>query len=145
MSYVLGWLEHGFSSGYEGVSTNITSPNLPTSFAHPDFVSTYLSDCCSRSETAGPYPSPPFLIMQISGIGVVPKKQNKLRLIHHLSSPAGASVNDHICRADFSLQYVTVDDAISAILASGPGTYLSKLDIKSAFRICQCGAWTGTC
>ena len=56
--------------------------------------------------------------MYVSGVGVVPKKSGKLRLIHHLSSPSGRSVNDGIPKADFSLHYVTIDNAISAILAA---------------------------
>ena len=91
---------------------------------------------CLRQETAGPYLSPPFADLHCSGLGVVPKKNGKLRPIHHLSAPFGQSVNDGISREDFSLQYVTVDHAISLIVQHGPGAYLSKVDIKSAFRTC---------
>ena len=136
MQYVTNGLEHGFNIGYDGTRTNVTSRNLPSASQHTDFVSTHLADRCRRGETAGPYPSPPFLTMRLSGIGAVPKKGNKLRLIHHLSSPHGDSVNDHIQRTFVNLQYITVDDAIHAILRSGRGTYLSKVDIKNAFRIC---------
>ena len=83
-----------------------------------------------------PFDTKLFPTMYVSGVGVVPKKSGKLRLIHHLSSPLGRSVNDGIPKDDFSLHYVTIDDAISAILAAGRGCYLSKVDIKSAFRIC---------
>ena len=136
MQHIIRGLEHGFNIGYGGARTNQQSRNLPTASAHPDFVSDQLSESCRCGETAGPYPSPPFPVMRLSGIGVVPKKGNKLRLIHHLSSPRGDSVNDHIHRKFVNLQYITVDDAIQAIIKSGPGTYLSKVDIKSAFRIC---------
>ena len=88
------------------------------------------------NETAGPFVSPPFEPFHCSGIGVVPKKSGKLRLIHHLSAPHGLSVNDGINRQDFSLHYISVDDAISAILQKGRGTFLSKVDIRNAFRLC---------
>ena len=35
-----------------------------------------------------------------------------------------------------SLHYVTVDNAISLITQHGPGAYLAKVDVKSAFRTC---------
>ena len=74
--------------------------------------------------------------MCCSGVGVVPKKSGKLRLIHHLSAPAGVSVNDGIPKDLYSLQYVTIDDAINMILRLGRGTLLAKIDIRNAFRLC---------
>ena len=68
---------------------------------------------------------------------VIPKNHqpDKWRLIVDLSHPAGHSVNDNIPKALCSLSYITVDDAIQAIVQSGPYTLLSKVDIKSAFRL----------
>ena len=91
---------------------------------------------CTKGETAGPFSVKLFDVMQISGVGVVPKKSGKLRLIHHLSAPLGYSVNDGINKEEFSLHYVTIDNAISAVLAHGQGCFISKIDIKSAFCIC---------
>ena len=55
-------------------------------------------------------------------------------MIHHLSSPHGNSVNDGILSEPFSLHYVSNDDAINLIMSSAKPVYLSKLDVKSAFR-----------
>ena len=74
--------------------------------------------------------------MYVSGLGIVPKKNGKLRVIHDLSSPDGESVNDGIPREDFSPEYATVDMAISHIMAVGPGAYLTKVDVRNAFRLC---------
>ena len=138
VSYVINGLEHGFNIGYTASRKNIISPNLPSCSpqAHQEFISSTIHEACARGETAGPFDKQPFPVMHISGIGVVPKKSGKLRLIHHLSAPPQLSVNDGICKADFSLQYVTVDTAIANILHYGRGAYLSKIDIKAAFRIC---------
>ena len=69
-------------------------------------------------------------------VGIVPKKApGKFRTISNLSFPTGSSVNDFISKEDYSLSYVTVDSAIDYILSLGPGCYLSKVDIESAFRI----------
>jgi len=54
-------------------------------------------------------------------------------LIVDLSYPMRHCVNDNIPKDLCSLSYITVYDAIHAILQSGPNTLLSKVDIKSAF------------
>ena len=59
----------------------------------------------------------------------------EFRLIHHLSYPRGSSVNDAIPREFASVNYATIDDAILAIKTLGRGCFMSKTDIKSAFRI----------
>ncbi|XP_076592777.1 uncharacterized protein LOC143324302 [Chaetodon auriga] len=59
------------------------------------------------------------------------------RLIIDLSSPHGSSVpsiNSLIPSPDFSMQYSTIDHAISLIHLAGQGAWLSKADITSAFK-----------
>ena len=80
--------------------------------------------------------TPLFPNMQCHPIGVVPKKdQGKFRTILHLSYPPGQSINDFIPKDEYSLHYITLDNAIKAIKRFGKGAFLSKLDIQSAFRI----------
>ena len=89
------------------------------------------------SHTAGPFISPPFPNFQVYPIGVVPKKHSSdWRTIFHLSYPKhhSTSVNAHISPTDYSLHYISVDNAISIIQSLGQGCFMSKLDIKSAFR-----------
>ena len=87
-------------------------------------------------QTAGPFDIPPFTNFMSSGLGVVPKKNGKLRLIHHLSAPVARSINNGIDKEDYSLHYVTVDDAIEIIMRLGRGCLLAKTDIRNAFRLC---------
>ena len=49
-------------------------------------------------------------------------------------APLGQRINDAIPSDEFSLHNVPVDNAISFISQHGPGAYLAKVDIKSAFR-----------
>ena len=55
----------------------------------------------------------------------------------NLSYPksGSSSIIYGISKDDFSLQYVTIDDAIQGIKRLGPGCFLAKTDIKSAFRL----------
>ncbi|XP_065195662.1 uncharacterized protein LOC135827067 [Sycon ciliatum] len=82
---------------------------------------------------AGPFTTPPFSPMQSCGLGTVPKKTGRLRVIHHLSAPERSSVNDGIPADKFSLKNTHVDDAVRAIMSVGRGALLTKLDIRNAF------------
>ena len=127
----------GFSIGATSVlSTSVRSANHPSSRGNQQFVSAYLQSCCDAGETAGPFNVPPFEVFQCSGLGVIPKSNGRFRLIHDLSSPLGSSVNDAIPRGPFSLEYDTVDSAIAHIMQLGPGCFLTKVDIRNAFRLC---------
>ena len=88
---------------------------------------------CKDGMKAGPFTTPPFSPMQSSGLGIVPKKTGRLRVIHHLSAPEGSSVNDGIPADKFSLKNTHVDDAVRAIMSVGRGALLTKLDIRNAF------------
>ena len=95
-----------------------------------------LSKELAASRIAWPFRSPPFPSFRVSPLGVLPKKvPGAFRLIHHLSFPKGRSVNNGIAAEDTSVRYATVADAIRIIKLAGPGCFLAKTDIKSAFRI----------
>ena len=135
VSHILNGLQSGFNIGFAGPrNVNVMSSNLPSAAVHSEFISEHLAASCSRGETAGPFSSPPFPFMHCSEVGAVPKKIGKLRMIHHLSSPEGESVDDGIPAEPFSLHYDRIDDAINLIMTRPQPVYLSKLDIKSAFR-----------
>ena len=56
-------------------------------------------------------------------------------MILHILVPMGASINDHIPKAPFPLQYTSVDDTVRMLVAHGPGALMVKADLKSAFRM----------
>lgn len=63
----------------------------------PEVVAKKLDKECKAGRVAGPVPRPPLPNLLVSPLGVVPKKaEGEFRLIHHLSYPKGASVNDAI-------------------------------------------------
>ena len=132
---VMHGLQFGFDIGYSGTrDTPHVSSNLASSNVHSLFITKQLSDSCRSGETAGPFSEPPFPNFRCSGVGAVPKKNGKMRMIHHLSSPPGSSINDGISPDDYSLQYVTIDNAVDLIMQYGTSAHLFKLDIKNAFR-----------
>ena len=84
---------------------------------------------------AGPFNEQPFENMRISPFGLVVKKDNSYRMIHHLSYPSGSSLNDFIDPSICSVQYCFLDNAIAMISSLGKGALLGKMDIKSAFKL----------
>ena len=135
--YLQSGFSHGFSIGYTGPPLTNRSPNLSSAHDHPQVITSHIHTECSLGHTAGPYSYPPFTPFNTSPLGVVPKKHSgKWRLIMNLSYPPTLSVNDGIPIEEFSLKFISVDDASDAIMALGRGCHLAKVDIQSAFRIC---------
>ena len=131
------FLREGTRIGYTGPRLPRLSKNLPSATQHPQVVSETLAKEVELGRVAGPFNSPPFSNLQVSPIGVIPKKHSdKFRLIFHLSYPkTGGSINSRISKEDYSLQYTKIDNAVKALLTFGPGTFMAKTDIESAFRI----------
>ena len=66
----------------------------------------------------------------VSALGAIPKlDSSNVRLIHDCSMPPGKGFNSYSRSNYFKSQ--TLDDALKMI---GPGYFLSKIDLKSAYR-----------
>jgi hypothetical protein len=80
----------------------------------------------------GPFTQPPFDNYRVSPIGVAEGKYSKKkRLILDLFSPhndTDLSINDLIDKAQCSMSYVKIDDAIKIIMSLGKGSFLCKFD-----------------
>ena len=74
--------------------------------------------------------------LQLSPFGVILKRgqPGKWHLITDLSSPKGRSVNDGISTSLTSIHYTSINDAVKLIPLLGPGTLMSKLDLKAVYR-----------
>ena len=102
----------------------------------PEVLFAKLDKEWSGGRISGPFSSPPVANFVSSPLGVVPKKTpGEFRIIHHLSYPDGSSVNDFIPSEKSTVQYASISDAIAMIKCIGRGSYMSKTDINSAFRI----------
>ena len=117
-------LRYGADIGYRGPRVPRFSRNLPTALYQPHVVTANLMKEVALGRVAGPFPTPPFPNFQVSPIGLVPKRHsNKFRTIFHLSFPKSGvtSINYSISKKDYSLQYITIDNAIEGILRLGQG------------------------
>lgn len=85
---------------------------------------------------AGPFLTPPFQDLVVSPLGLIPKKEpGKFRIIHDLSFPKGNSINFGIPKEYCSVSYENYDYFVSLLTSVGPGSFIAKADIESAFRI----------
>ena len=137
VQYLLSGFSHGFKIGYSGPRAPQEFPNLPSAKENPSIIDKNMLKEVSLGHTAGPFLSPPFPNFQVYPIGAIPKKHSSdWRTIFHLSYPKHrpTSVNAHIPPEDYSLQYIKVDNAITILQDLGQNCFMSKLDIKAAFR-----------
>ena len=136
VTFLISALSHGAHIGFTGPQSTRVSRNLISASQHPEVVSANLEKEINLGKVAGPFTFPPLPNLQCHPVGVVPKKHStEWRTIYHLSYPEGDSINDHIPKDPYSLQYVQVDDAISILQSLGSGSYMAKTDLKSAFRL----------
>lgn len=99
--YVAAFLYVGFTQGfqipYTGPRVAMDCTNLKPSRALLAVVAAKIEKECRAGRVAGLFPSPPIHNLRVSLWGLVPKKAaGEFRLIHQLSYPKGASVNDVI-------------------------------------------------
>lgn len=135
VSKLLKGIRQGVNIGYRGPRGPTNTRNLASAHKHPEVIESELLKEVNHGRIKGPFNERPLPALRCSGLGVVPKKGNKWRMILHLSAPFKHSINDHISKDDYSLQYTSIDDAIRILSSLGPNAPMAKVDLKSAFRM----------
>lgn len=135
VTFLMDGFSRGFSVYCEKVAVNQNCNNLRSTVEHKDIVFEKICKELLAHRFAGPFLMPPFTNFNISPLGLCPKKEpNKFRLIHHLSYPAGDSVNDFISKEFTSVRYTQISDAIAGIMKLERCSHLCKTDISNAYR-----------
>lgn len=135
-SEILDGFRNGFPLNYTGPRVATDARNLRSARRDPEVVKQKIQAEISVGRVAGPFKTRPLPTLRVSPLGLVPKKvPGDFRLIHHLSYPAGSSLNDFIDPALCTVQYTSFDEAIHMVQDLGKGCLLGKSDIKSAFRL----------
>ena len=110
--------------------------NLQSVAKNPEVVSRYIEKELAQGKLRRLEPAEVSAVHK-SPIGFIPKagQPGKFRLIVDLSSPVQFSVNDGIPRDLCSLEYASVDQAVSMVASLGVGAQMAKLDLRSAYRM----------
>ena len=133
---LLDGFKNGFSLNYTGPRQERNSKNLKSVAQNSEIVLNKINKEVVAGRVAGPFLVKPFENLQISPIGLVPKKSaGEYRMIHHLSYPKGSSINDHIDPELCSVQYTHFDEAVHMLQELGKNCKLFKFDLKNAFRL----------
>ena len=127
---------YGFRIPYTGPRSARFSKNHGSALKQPEIIKNRLDEEIKLGRVAGPFSTPPIDDLIVSPIGLVPKSTpGEFRLIFDLSYPHGASINSGISKEDSSVIYTNFDEVIRMVREEGAGSYLFKVDIKSAFRL----------
>ena len=79
VKYVHHGLTYGFDIGFNGPrQSSMFSPNLPSARMHPDFITKYLQECCSRFELLGPFSSSLFFFFSLLRCWLRSEKERQL-------------------------------------------------------------------
>ena len=133
---VLDRLECGADIGYRGPPVSSSRPNNASARNLPEAVAEAIQREVSRGHTMGPFMAPPKSPFRCNPLGARTKPDGSIRLLLDLSQPAGQSVNAHIDRLQYTVQYTTMDDAVRHIFSVGPhSALLAKADVRHAFRL----------
>ena len=135
VQFILNGFQHGFNLGFRGLLNEKPLKNNKSARDNPDKVSEAINKELERGHTAGPFHAPPFPHCHISPLGAAPKPDGSCRLILDLSQPSGDSVNDNIDKREFPCNYTHFDAATDIVFRMGRGCYLTKIDIKHAYRL----------
>ena len=128
-SFLLQGFTEGFSIGHEGpTNRNDTSRNLPLRVGSKVQLWNKVMDEVQLGRYAGPFEKPPFTNFIQSPIGLVPKANNKVCLIFHLSYDFESkhddednldkhrSLNYHTPQEKCSVKYNDLDHAVQVSL-----------------------------
>jgi hypothetical protein len=127
---------YGVDIGYIGVRKQTRQArNIVDKGVQTQAVDDEIAKEVQQQRLIGPYDGPPFRHWIISPLMTVPKKGTvgKWRVVHHLSHPWGRSINSFI--KDWQCNLTRFAAAVKVVCKLGRGCMMSKLDIKSAYRL----------
>ena len=117
----------GFNIGYNGPRRKRICHNLRSAIENPIAAGESILKELKQRHMAGPFRLSPLPNLQISLIGLVPKKgSSDTRLIMDLSFPKGDAINDYIDPDDCTIKFDSFDRAIEMVSTLGKGALMGS-------------------
>ena len=126
VSWLLDVITNGVQIGYNGPQFSYVTCNLVSALQHPVAVEEKLRLEMEAGRVHGPFLGLPLPNFRTSGLGVVPKKNGKWRVILHLSAPAGVSINDSISKEEYTLHHRIIATTLSKQCCPCVATLVSR-------------------
>ena len=142
--FLVNGFRYGFDIGYKGpMNRKEFSDNIPLRVGNKKILWNKLMKEVKEKRVAGPFKENqiPFEHFIQSPIGLVPKGENKTRMIFHLSynfseKKGRGSVNYYTPKEDCSVKYNDIDIAVvNSLNINKRPLYYGKTDLSNAFRI----------
>ena len=143
VNLVLKYIKDGIPLGYTGPRSGVRiCPNWASSYQLSEACFEIISKEVRLGRKIGPFQGVPPSMKDFyicSPVGAFQRSSGKTRIIHDLSWPPEGSVNNFIAKQDYSMVYISVDDAIHDIkqllkTRANDEVYISKCDLSDAFK-----------
>jgi hypothetical protein len=133
-SYVLNGLRYGFDICHSGILPSHECPNLKTTLGEKIAITEWVISGVQKGYIIGPLCHRPSGRFHVSPLGAVPKKNGKIRPIHHLSAPRGdVSINSQLSPEVSTVCYSRLLHLIRVVSSQGRNAYLWSVDAKDAY------------
>ena len=131
--YILRGISIGFPLGFQGCRATLSKQrkNLKNASNNTDAI---FDDLIGELEKEHIIAVDPSLPKSFIPLGVVPKDEDKWRVIRHCSYPHDNSLNDFIPDEVAKVVYPRFGEVVELVMSAGKNGYLAKIDLKSAYR-----------
>ena len=137
-------LEINFGAQFQSKDTPPLRYNHQSLYRHIQPIREKINKELDAGRVEGPYDVIPYDNYHISPLAAQEKKTpGEYRILHDLSWPKGASVNDEIPKNAGKCTYQSMDAIIDSLVELGPNTNLTVIDIEHAYKVLpvQEAAW----
>lgn len=134
--YICNGFNFGYLTDFEGPEEDLDAENALSAMDNPEAVDAKIDKELKAGRFAGPFDTQPFPNFRVSPLAIREKSTpGEYRLLHNLSYPYNEhSINSNIAKENSTVQYDDINDAIKIVQEFGPGCWMAKSDIASAFR-----------
>ncbi len=129
-------LEINFGAQFQSKDTPPLRYNHQSLYRHIQPIREKINKELDAGRVEGPYDVIPYDNYHISPLAAQEKKTpGEYRILHDLSWPKGASVNDEIPKNAGKCTYQSMDAIIDSLVELGPNTNLTVIDIEHAYKV----------